>query len=80
MSNQYSVWQGHYEILENENKTIESWMTINLVNKHFNIEFDTIFNILNITDTPNDRRLLLSEVCIKYNIDCNEKIEILKND
>lgn len=80
MSHQYSVWKGNYEYMESDNIEVQSWMTVNMINKYFEKEYEEIFEILELSDNWDNRRLVLDEFCQKNEVDCDQIIGELRND
>jgi len=76
MSNQYSVWKGNYDFLESENKTIQPWMTVNLINRYFDLDYEYILEKLDLDNTKENRRVKLQDYCG----DCIDYIHTLEND
>lgn len=80
MNNQYHVWKGHYDYMDKDNKTMQSWMTVNMLHNYFNKDYKTIFNILNLENNLSNRRMTIDEYCRVKNVDCLEILTKLKND
>ena len=81
----YNLWQAHKAYFESNKDTrkAEKWMSINFIERHFNVEFDEV-------STAKigfwEARKPLDEVCKSHQINCtvllsqlNEKIRPQKN-
>lgn len=79
MNNQYSVWKGNYDFISDENRTIESWMSVNLIHNQFDVRYDLIFNVMNLTDNDSNRRIVLKKYCLDFDVNCDLMIDRIEN-
>jgi uncharacterized protein YneF (UPF0154 family) len=73
----YLTWKTNHNYLKQQNPEIESWMTINMISKNFNISYEKIFSELNVNKT--NVHVSLDRFCKQYRRDCGEIINNLNS-
>lgn len=75
--NHYTVFKIHKGYFKQLNPNIESWMTVHLIIKRFNIAQDVIFKELNVTNTISNQRSSIDSICKKNHLNCTQVINRL---
>ncbi|HEX7627488.1 MAG TPA: hypothetical protein VF354_01020 [Candidatus Methanoperedens sp.] len=70
----YETWKQHEEILKSGNKTIEEWMSVNLIVNRSGIPKEIVYNELGIKESFTNDRKHLSQLCQENNINCTQAI------
>ena len=66
----YETWKQHYDYLKSGNKTIQDWMTVNLIVNRSGIPKELIYNELGIKGSFTNDRKHLSKLCQENNLNC----------
>ncbi len=75
----YETWKEHREFLKSGNKTIEDWMTVNLIVNRSGIPKDLVYNELGIKESFANDRKHLSKLCQENNLNCTEVVARLNS-
>lgn len=70
----YETWKEHSEYLKSGNKTIEDWMTVNLIVNRSGIPKELVYNELRIKESFTNDRKHLSKLCQENNLNCTEVV------
>jgi len=70
----YETWKQHNEFLKSGNKTIEDWMSVNLIVNRSGIPKELVYNELGIKESFTNDRKHLSKLCQENNINCTQAI------
>jgi hypothetical protein len=75
----YETWKQHKDYLKSGNKTIQDWMTVNLIMNRSGIPKELIYKELGINSSfTNDRKHLI-KICQENKINCTQVISRLNN-
>lgn len=74
----YFAWRSYHNYFNQSNPKIESWMTLNMISREFNISHADIIKELNITESINPH-LNLDRFCRQYHQNCSKIIDRLNN-
>jgi hypothetical protein len=75
----YETWKQHTDYLNSGNKTIEDWMSVNLIVNRTGIPKELIYNELGIKGSfKNDRKHLLN-LCQENNLNCTQVVARLNS-
>jgi hypothetical protein len=66
----YETWKQHKDYLNSGNKTIQDWMTVNLIVNRSGIPKELIYNELGIKGSFTNDRKHLSKLCQENNLNC----------
>lgn len=72
--NRYELWKEHEEFLKSDNKTVEDWMTINLISKRSDIPIDVIYSEIGINESFSNSRKPLKKLCQDNNLNCTDVV------
>ncbi len=75
----YETWKEHKEYLKSGNKTIQDWMTINLIVNRSGIPKELVYNELGIKESFTNDRKHLSKLCEENNLNCTEVVARLNS-
>ncbi len=75
----YETWKEHREYLKSGNKTIQDWMTVNLISNRSGIPKDLVYNELGIKESFTNDRKHLSRLCQENNLNCTEVVARLNS-
>lgn len=75
----YETWKEHREYLKSGNKTIEDWMTVNLIVNRSGIPKDLIYNEIGIKGSFTNDRKHLSKLCQENNLNCTQVVARLNS-
>ena len=75
----YETWKENTEYLKSGNKTIEEWMTVNLIVNRSGIPKDLVYNELGIKGSFTSDRKHLSKICHENNLNCTEVVARLNH-
>jgi len=70
----YSIFKNHEKYFEQANPKIESWMTVNVLIKYFNISTDSLTKELKIKNNFQYQRLTIDRICRKNHLNCTEVV------
>ncbi len=79
INHRYQTWKEHNDYLKSGNKTIQDWMTVNLIVNRTGIPKDLVYNELGIKGSFTNDRRHLSKLCQEYNINCTQVVARLNN-
>jgi hypothetical protein len=75
----YETWKEHREFLKSGNKTIEDWMSVNLIVNRSGIPKELVYNELGIKESfTNDRKHLI-KLCQENNLNCTQVVARLNS-
>lgn len=77
--NRYETWKEHREFLKSGNKTIEDWMTVNLIVNRSGIPKQLVYNELGIKGSFTNDRKHLSKLCQENNLNCTQVVARLNS-
>jgi hypothetical protein len=75
----YEIWKEHREYLKSGNKTIQDWMTVNLIVNRSGIPKELVYNELGIKESFTNDRKHLSKLCQENNLNCTEVVARLNS-
>lgn len=75
----YNIFKSHKGYFKQLNPNIESWMTVHLIIKRFNIPQDVILKELKVTNTISNQRSTIDSICKKNHLNCTEVINRLNS-
>jgi hypothetical protein len=75
----YETWKEHREYLKSGNKTIEDWMTVNIIVNRSGITKELVYNELGIKGSFTNDRKHLSKLCQENNLNCTEVVARLNH-
>jgi len=75
----YETWKQHKDYLKSDNKTIEDWMSVNLIVNRSGIPKDIIYNELGINSSFTNDRKHLSKLCQENNLNCTQVVARLNS-
>ena len=75
----YETWKEHSEYLKSGNKTIEDWMTVDIIVNRSGIPKDLVYNELGIKGSFTNDRKQLSKLCQENNLNCTEVVARLNH-
>ena len=75
----YETWKQHKDYLKSGNKTIEDWMTVNLIVNRNNIPKELIYNELGINSSFTNDRKHISKLCQENNLNCKQIVARLNS-
>jgi hypothetical protein len=75
----YETWKEHREYLKSGNKTIQDWMTVNLIVNRSGIPKELVYNELGIKESFTNDRKHLSKLCQENNLNCTEVVARLNS-
>ncbi len=78
-THRYETWKEHREYLKSGNKTIEDWMTVNLIVNRSGIPKELVYNELGINGSFTNDRKHLSKICQENNLNCTQVIASLNS-
>ena len=70
----YETWKQHDEFLKSGNKTIQDWMSVNMIVNRTGIPKELVYNELGIKESFTNDRKHLSKLCEEYKINCTQAI------
>jgi len=70
----YETWKQHKDYLNSGNKTIEDWMTVNLIANRSGIPKELIYNELGINSSFTNDRKHISKLCQENNLNCTQVV------
>ena len=70
----YETWREHREYLKSGNKTIEDWMTVNLIVNRSGIPKEIIYNELGVKESFTNDRKHLNKLCQENNLNCTQVV------
>jgi len=73
----YETWKQHKEYLKSDNKTIQDWMSVNLIVNRSGIPKELIYNELGIKESFTNDRKHLSKLCQENNLNCTQVVSEL---
>ena len=75
----YETWKQHTDYLKSGNKTIQDWMSVNLIVNRIGIPKELIYNELGIKGSfKNDRKHLIN-LCQENNLNCTQVVARLNS-
>ncbi|MGB8216856.1 MAG: hypothetical protein WCE94_06095 [Candidatus Methanoperedens sp.] len=77
--NRYETWKEHREFLKSGNKTIQDWMSVNLIVNRTGIPKELVYNELGIKESFTNDRKHLSKLCQENNLNCTQVVAKLNN-
>jgi len=77
--NRYETWKEHREFLKSGNKTIEDWMSVNLIVNRSGIPKELVYNELGIKESFTNDRKHLSKLCQENNLNCTQVVARLNS-
>ncbi|MCE8425663.1 MAG: hypothetical protein J5U17_07795 [Candidatus Methanoperedens sp.] len=75
----YETWKQHTDYLKSGNKTIQDWMTVNLIVNRTGIPKVLIYNELGINSSFTNDRKHISRLCQENNINCTQVVARLNS-
>ena len=73
-SQKYETWKQHNDYLNSGNKTIQDWMTVNLIVNRSGIPKELIYSELGIKSSFTNDRKHISKLCQENNLNCTQVI------
>ncbi|MCZ7402358.1 MAG: hypothetical protein O8C61_09060 [Candidatus Methanoperedens sp.] len=73
-SQRYETWRLHNDYLKSANKTIQDWMSVNLIVNRSGIPKDIIYNELGIKGSFTNDRKHLSKLCQENHLNCTQVV------
>ncbi|MCX9084675.1 MAG: hypothetical protein OIN87_07770 [Candidatus Methanoperedens sp.] len=70
----YDTWKQNRDYLSSANKTIEDWMTVNLIVNRSGIPKELVYNELGINSSFTNDRKHISKLCQENNLNCTQVI------
>jgi hypothetical protein len=70
----YETWKQHNDYLKSGNKTIQDWMSVNLIVNRSRIPKNLIYNELGINSSFTNDRKHLSKLCQENNLNCTQVV------
>jgi len=75
----YDTWKQHRDYLNSANKTIEDWMTVNLIVNRGGIQKEIVYKELGINSSFTNDRKHLSKLCQENNLNCTQVVARLNS-
>jgi hypothetical protein len=75
----YETWKQHKDYLKSGNKTIQDWMTINLIVNRSGIPKELIYNELGIKGSFTNDRKHLRTLCQENHLNCTQVVARLNS-
>ncbi len=75
----YETWKEHREYLKSGNKTIQDWMTVNLIVNRSGIPKELVYDELGIKESFTNDRKHLSKLCQENNLNCTQVVARLNS-
>ena len=75
----YETWREHREYLKSGNKTIEDWMTVNLIVNRSGIPKEIIYNELGVKESFTNDRKHLNKLCQENSLNCTQVVARLNS-
>ncbi len=75
----YETWKEHREYLKSGNKTIQDWMSVNLIANISGIPKDIVYKELGIKESFTNDRKHLSKLCQENNLNCTQVVARLNS-
>jgi hypothetical protein len=66
----YLLLRNHRAYFRQPDQRIEPWMTVHQIIDRFHISNDTLYNELNLTNSPINERLTIDSICKQKHLDC----------
>ena len=70
----YETWKQHDEFLKSGNKTIQDWMSVNMIVNRSGIPKELVYNELGIKGSFTNDRKHISKLCEENKINCTQAI------
>ncbi len=70
----YETWKEHKDYLRSGNKTIQDWMTVNIIVNRSGIPKELVYNEIGIKESFTNDRKHLSKLCQENNLNCTEVV------
>jgi hypothetical protein len=75
----YETWKQHKDYLKSGNKTIQDWMTVNLIVNRSGIPKELVYNELGINSSFRNDRKHISKLCQENNLNCTQVVTRLNS-
>jgi len=75
----YETWKQHKDYLKSGNKTIQDWMTVNLIVNRSGITKELIYTELGIKGSFTNDRKHLRKLCQENNLNCTQVVARLNS-
>ncbi|MDP3103120.1 MAG: hypothetical protein Q8M95_00765 [Candidatus Methanoperedens sp.] len=75
----YETWKQHKDYLKSDNKTIQDWMTVNIIVNRSGIPKEIIYNEIGIKGSFTNDMKHLRKLCQENNLNCTQVVARLNS-